>query len=134
MPIQDFENSLISHDSLKYCQIKMQYDHTMSNNPSSITDFCQMVSVPLTGWHNNKHSLFNGFTLVILGALYSLLFGASLGSVLKTVPWPIIVYFYNCDLDGELSHWHSYHIFLYLWVHMLICLASFTYLIHVESL
>ena len=56
----------------------------------------------------------NGFTLVIFRALYSLLFGVSQGSVLKAVPWPIMVYFINCYLDGELSHWHSYHIFLYL--------------------
>ena len=28
--------------------------------------------------------------------------------------------FINCYLDGELSHWHSHHIFLYLFTHKLV--------------
>ena len=40
-------------------------------------------------------SRLNGFTLVIFGALHSLVFGVSQGSVLKTELWPIMVYFYK---------------------------------------
>ena len=39
--------------------------------------------------------LLNGFTLVIVGDFYSWLFRVSQGSVLKAVPWPIMVYFYK---------------------------------------
>ena len=40
-------------------------------------------------------SCLNGFTLVIFWALYCLLFGVSQSSVLKAVPWSIMVYFYK---------------------------------------
>ena len=40
-------------------------------------------------------SRLNGYTLVIVWALYSLLFGVSTGFLLKAVPWPIICYFYK---------------------------------------
>ena len=40
-------------------------------------------------------SRLNDFTLIIFGALYSLLFGVMQGSVLKTVPSPIMIYFYK---------------------------------------
>ena len=35
------------------------------------------------------------FYTSIFWALYTLLFGVSLSSVLKTLPWPIMIYFYN---------------------------------------
>ena len=41
-----------------------------------------------------RFSCFNGFSLVIFGALYSLLFGVSQGFMLKAIPWPIMVFFY----------------------------------------
>ena len=48
------------------------------------------------------------------GALYSLMFGLRQGSVFKTVLSPSDNVA-SCDLDGELSHWHSYQIvYLYL--------------------
>ena len=40
-------------------------------------------------------SRLNGFTLVMVGSIYSLLFGVSQSSVLKTVLWTIMVYFYK---------------------------------------
>ena len=44
---------------------------------------------------NRCFSRLNGFTLVIFWALLSLLIGVSKSSVLKTVLWPIMVYFYK---------------------------------------
>ena len=44
---------------------------------------------------DRRFSILNGFILVIFWALYNLLFGVSQGTVLKTVLWPIMVYFYK---------------------------------------
>ena len=57
------------------------------------------------------------FTPVIFGTLLGLLFCVSQNSCLRQ-KFDLYngFYFTNCNFDGELSHWHSYHIFLYLFV------------------
>ena len=56
-----------------------------------LTCFSWIVFIWLDRWF----SRLNGLTLVMFGPLYSLLFGVSQGSVLKAVPWPIMIYFYK---------------------------------------
>ena len=62
---------------------------------------------------------FEWFFTCHFGALYSLLFGVSQGSVLKAVPWPIIVYF--CKL---LFGWRV--VWLALITHLYIPIVSFS--------
>lgn len=55
--------------------------------------------------------------------LHSQLLSMSLGSMLKAVLWPILGFFFiHCDLKGELSDWHSYHIFLFTLILLLLTL------------
>ena len=72
-------------------------------------------------------SRLNGFTLVILGALYSLLFGESRCSVLKTVIWPsIIVYFFKLWLGWRV-------VLLALIPHLLIYLLGFFFRMYIQT-
>ena len=57
-------------------------------------------------------SRLNGFTLVILGPFIACCSVWAMAPCWRPYLWWFT--FINCYLDGELSHWHSHHIFLYL--------------------
>ena len=96
-------------------QFKSKYILYISN-PTNDTQLIHYYTYIFFYRLDRWFSRLNGFNF--LGPLCSLMFGVSQSSVLKAVPWPIMVYF-HCYLDGELLHWHSYTIFLYLYVRRL---------------
>ena len=65
--------------------------------------FVWFISVSRFLYRLDRLSRLNGFTPVMVGALYSLLFGVNLDSLLKTVPWPIMVYFYKLWLGWRVA-------------------------------
>ena len=69
----------------RFCLFECNYPFALTVQP------CFSFLYRLDRWF----SRLNGLTLVIFWVLYNVLIDVSQGSVLKAVPWPIMVYFYK---------------------------------------
>ena len=78
----------------KYCDIVFKWKLSLNYFVQYWLSSIILVVFSDFRWFSLLNGL-NGFTLVIFGALYSLLFSVSQSSVLKAVPWPIMIYFYK---------------------------------------